>query len=52
MPTKRELADWLDERQERFTAISDAIWARPEVALAESAACALQAEALAAEPDC
>ncbi len=49
MPTKQELADWLDERQERFTAISDAIWARPEVALAETAASALQAEALAAD---
>ncbi len=49
MPTKQELADWLDERQERFTAISDAIWARPEVALGEAAACALQAETLAAE---
>ena len=41
MPTKQELAGWIDERQERFTAISDAIWARPEVALAETAACQL-----------
>lgn len=49
MPTKREVADWLDERQERYTAISDAIWARPEVALAETAACALQAETLEAD---
>ena len=49
MPTKQELAGWIDERQERFTAISDAIWARPELALLEEAACRLQADELAAD---
>ncbi|HEU5328875.1 MAG TPA: amidohydrolase [Thermomicrobiales bacterium] len=49
MPTTLDLAGWLDERQERFTAIADAIWAKPEVALRETAACALQAEILAAD---
>jgi aminobenzoyl-glutamate utilization protein B len=49
MPTKLELAGWLDERRERFIAIADAIWAKPEVALRETAACALQAETLAAD---
>jgi aminobenzoyl-glutamate utilization protein B len=49
MPTTLDLAGWLDERQERFTAIADAIWAKPEVALRETAACALQAETLAAD---
>ena len=49
MPTKQELAGWIDERQERFTAISDAIWARPELALMEEAACRLQADELAAD---
>ncbi len=38
-----ELADWLDERQERYTAMSDQIWAFAEVALAETRSCALQA---------
>lgn len=49
MPTKREVADWIEERQERFTAIADAIWAQPEMALAETFACGLQADALAAD---
>ena len=42
-----QLTGWLEERQERFTAVSDAIWAKPEVGLTESAACALQSETLA-----
>lgn len=49
MPKVLELADWLDERQERYIAIADEIWANPELALAETKACALQADALAAE---
>lgn len=47
MPTHEELGDWLEERQGRFIAMADTIWANPEVALTESKACALQAEALA-----
>ena len=43
------LSDWLDERQERFIAIANDIWARPEVALAETYACARQADDLAAD---
>src|SRR6185437_638191 len=42
-------AEWIDERQERFIAMSDDIWAHPQVALAETYACALQSEFLAAE---
>lgn len=45
----RELGEWLDERQQRFIAISDEIWANPELALAEYKACQLQADSLAAE---
>ncbi|RIK36275.1 MAG: amidohydrolase, partial [Chloroflexi bacterium] len=44
-----DVAEWLDERSERFTAMSDDIWAHPQVALAETYACALQAEALEAD---
>ncbi|MCC6703816.1 MAG: amidohydrolase [Thermomicrobiales bacterium] len=43
----RELEEWLDERQNRFIAISDEIWANPELALAEFKACQLQADSLA-----
>lgn len=49
MPARIELAGWLDERAERFTAMADTIWAHPEVALMESAAARLQQEHLAAE---
>ena len=45
----RELEEWLDERQNRFIAISDEIWANPELALAEYKACQLQADSMAAE---
>ncbi len=44
-----EMADWLEERRERFVAMADAIWARPELALAELYASGLQADALAAD---
>lgn len=47
MPAEQELDDWLEERQQRFITMADTIWANPEVALTESKACALQAEALA-----
>src|SRR4051794_21011099 len=40
------LTDWLEERRERFIAIADTIWQHPEVALAETKACQLQAETL------
>jgi aminobenzoyl-glutamate utilization protein B len=49
MVKHREVADWIDERQERFVTISDTIWANPEVALDESAACELQADELEAD---
>ena len=49
MAAKRELADWIDERQEQFTDISDQIWERPEVAMDEMFACDLQAQALEAD---
>jgi len=44
-----EVADWLDERQERFITISDTIWEYAEVALAETKSCALQADDLEAD---
>lgn len=47
MLEQRELAGWLEERQERFIQMADTIWANPEVALTESKACTLQADALA-----
>lgn len=47
MSTKQGLSEWIEERQERFIAISDQIWANPEVALTESFACELQADFLA-----
>src|SRR6478735_5698648 len=48
-PTRQELCDWLDERAQRFTAISDAIWREPQVAMRETAACAVQIADLRAE---
>ena len=45
----RELGEWLDEREQRFIAISDEIWANPELALAEYKACQLQADSMAAD---
>jgi len=49
MPTKNDLNEWLDERSERFIAMSDAIWREPQVALKETAACTLQIADLRAE---
>ena len=49
MAAKRELADWIDERQEQFTSISDQIWERPEVAMDEMFACDLQAQTMEAD---
>jgi len=42
-----EVIEWLEERQGRFIGISDQIWAKPELGLAESFACQLQADDLA-----
>jgi aminobenzoyl-glutamate utilization protein B len=47
MSTHDEVAEWLEERQGRFITISDQIWEKPELALAEYAACQLQADDLA-----
>jgi aminobenzoyl-glutamate utilization protein B len=49
MTNHAELGDWLDERQERFIAIANDIWMRPELALAETYACGRQADDLAAD---
>ncbi len=49
MPSKSELNEWLDERSERFIGMADAIWREPQVALRETAACALQIADLRAE---
>ena len=49
VPARGEVIGWLEERQERFTAMADDIWAHPQVALREDYACRLQADALAAE---
>ncbi len=49
MPIKHELMDWLEERSERFIAMSDAIWREPQVALQETFACKLQSDDLRAE---
>jgi aminobenzoyl-glutamate utilization protein B len=46
MSTHDEVAEWLEERQGRFITISDQIWEKPELALAEYAACQLQADDL------
>ncbi|HLI50855.1 MAG TPA: M20 family metallopeptidase [Thermomicrobiaceae bacterium] len=46
MVVNQELADWVEERRERFISISDQIWAHPQVALAEQFACDLQAREL------
>jgi len=44
-----EVGEWIDERRERFTAMSDDIWAHPQVALAETYACELQAKDMEAD---
>ena len=44
--TRTDVTEWLEERQQRFITISDTIWKTPEVALAETKACNLQAEDL------
>ena len=46
MRTQIDVTEWLEERQGRFIAIADEIWANPEVALGEFKACNLQAESL------
>src|SRR5688572_21803756 len=46
MQTQLDVTEWLEERQGRFIAIADEIWANPEVALGEYKACNLQAESL------
>lgn len=46
MSVQDEIFNWLDERQPRFVGISDQIWEHPQVALAETFACQLQADDL------
>lgn len=43
------VSEWLEERQGRFIAIADEIWAKPELGLAEFEACRIQSEDLAAD---
>lgn len=43
------LADYIEQHQARFTALSDAIWDTPETRFAETASSALLADALEAE---
>ena len=47
MADYREVTEWVEERENRFIAIADEIWANPELALAEFKACKLQSESLA-----
>ena len=49
MQSTRDIADWLDEHQPRFTAMSDEIWDNPELQFVEFKASKLQADFLAAE---
>ena len=49
MRPKADIADWLDEHQIRFTAMSDEIWDNPELQFMEFKASKLQADFLAAE---
>ena len=44
-----DVAEWIDERQERYIQMSDEIWNFAEIALAETKSCALQAEFLEGE---
>ena len=49
MQSKSDIADWLDEHQMRFTAMSDEIWDNPELQFVEFKASKLQADFLEAE---
>ncbi len=49
MPKDTSLGEWLEERQQRFIAMSDDIWAHPQVALDETYACDLQSKFLEGE---
>ncbi len=49
MPKDMSPAEWLEERQQRFIAMSDDIWAHPQVALDETYACELQSNFLEGE---
>jgi aminobenzoyl-glutamate utilization protein B len=49
MKTREDVVDWLEENKHRFTAISDEIWANPEVAWHEFRSSKLQADFLQAE---
>ena len=44
MESKQDVLRWLDENASRFTQLSDAIWAQPEVAFQEFTAAKLQAD--------
>ena len=46
MSTHEEVIEWLEERQVRFTGMSDEIWASPELGLAEATACRIQTDDL------
>jgi aminobenzoyl-glutamate utilization protein B len=49
MISKQEILDWLEENRFSFIALSDEIWAHPEIALKEFKSSKLQADFLAAQ---
>ena len=49
MVENQEMLEWIDERQQRFTAVADEIWRHPQTALCETEACALQIQELERE---
>jgi aminobenzoyl-glutamate utilization protein B len=49
MNTKTDVVQWLEDNASRFTIISDAIWAHPEIAYHEFKSSKLQADFLEAE---
>ncbi len=49
MQSKRDIADWLDEHQPRFTQMADEIWDNPELQFVEFKASKLQADFLEQE---
>ena len=48
MKSKQDILDWLENNRSSFIALSDEIWAQPEIAMKEFKASRLQAEFLAA----
>ena len=49
MKTQKDLIQWLDQQQSRFTKMADDIWATPEIAWQEYTSAKIQADFLAEE---